>query len=63
MESILPHSLQANLPQRGLKTSRRDVGAAEKCIRFGVGILKASRENKGLGNDQRCIVEYFVETL
>jgi hypothetical protein len=46
-----------------LKTNRPDVGAAEKCIRFGIEILKASRENKGLGNDRRCIVEYLVETL
>jgi hypothetical protein len=61
--NALASSLQANFPQKDLKTSMRDVGAAESCIRFCVEILKASRENMGLQNDRRCIVEYFVETL
>ncbi|KAG1689071.1 hypothetical protein DVH05_002840 [Phytophthora capsici] len=63
--SALARSLQVNFPQKDLKTSMHDVGAADSAIRFCVEIMKASQKhnNQEDVSERRCIVEYIVHTL
>ncbi|KAK1942437.1 Proteasome adapter and scaffold protein ECM29 [Phytophthora citrophthora] len=62
--SALARSLQVNFPQKDLKISMHDAGAAESAIRFCVEIMKASQDriNQDV-SERRCVVEYIVHTL
>ncbi|KAL3659271.1 hypothetical protein V7S43_015849 [Phytophthora oleae] len=61
----LARCLQANFPQKDLKTSMHDAGAAESAIRFCVEIMKASRKHNSQEDvsERKCVVEYIVHTL